>query len=549
MKRKLRLISILLALCLVLSLMGACGGKGKSSNDSASEPDTSNVDTNVDDPAKKVESTSDTIYERKTAEGTLTIGTTQPAVQQLDPANVSSVPGILLEYNTLVSIDRETGEILPELATEWKYEDDTTLYMKIRDNVYFHNGEHLTAEDVFFTLQRIINSGSRTASSFDVYDWDKCEIINDYEFRLVTKKPTGNALNFLATFYASILCKSYVESTGDEAFWDKPNGTGPFKLVENISGDRQIFTINENYWGELPSFTQVTICQYSEPTTMMIDYENGVLDVIYEMSESDAKRIMNGEVDHTNLEIVPQVREYILCMYDLHPDLSKYEVRKAIAHAIDIQAVADMSFGILSKPATSHLATGVKYRIETPGWEYDPELSRQLLKEAGYNDGDITLKLITVSAGNYPKIVEAIQAMLADVGINCIVETYDQPTAIAMMRGINNNGVPECDMGIYDMSITALDPDQSFNTTKQGGGFALAECHDDELYAALVEGQFSVDDETRAKAYEKVQTLLYENVYQIPLFEGYSAVAYRDYIASCDTGDPIHPDLTKVVFK
>lgn len=541
-----RNLSLLLALCMLLLLLAGCGAEPTEvSSETASAAQSEETDiTEVSVVADEADA-----FERKTEPGTLTIGTTQAAVQQLDPANVSSVPGIFLEYDTLVTLDRETGEILPCLATKWQYDDENTLHMWLREDVDFHNGEHMTAEDVFFTLQRIINSGSRTASSFDVYDWDQCEIINDYEFILVTKQPTGNVLNFLSTFYASILCKSHVEAVGDEGFWDNVDGTGPFKLTQNNSGDRQIFTKNLDYWGELPNFDTVTICQYSESTTMMIDYENGQLDAIYEMSESDVERIINGEVEHTNLDIVPQVREYILVMYDLHPDLSKKEVREAIAYALDIDAITEVAFGVLGKPATSHLATGIKYRIETPDWGYDPDQARQLLADAGYSDGDIQLKLITVAAGNYPKIVETIQAMLGDVGIDVTVETYDQPTAIAMMRGINNDGVPECDMGIYDMSIVAMDADQSFNTTKQGGGFALAECHDDELYENLRTGQFSVDEDVREQAYANVQNMLHDNVYQIPLFEGYTGVAYRDYIESCNTGDPLQPDLTQVIFK
>lgn len=541
-------LCLLLVLCMVAVLLTGCGGNTAKPEEAAEAP-APEVEVPADVTEIQVVAEGEDVFERQTEEGTLTMGTTQAAVQQLDPANVSSVPGILLEYDTLVTIDRETGEILPCLATKWQYDDENTLHMWLRDDVTFHNGEKLTAEDVFFTLDRIINSGSRTASSFNIYDWEKCEIINDHEFILVTKQPTGNALNFLGTFYASILCKSHVEATGDEAFWDNVNGTGPFKLASNISGDRQIFTINENYWGDLPSFTEITIVQYSESTTMMIDYENGVIDMMIEMSQSDAERIINGEVDHTNMDIVPQVREYILCMYDLHPDLSKKEVREAIAYAIDINAISEVSFGLLGKPATSHLATGIKYRVEMEDWGYDPDYARQLLADAGYSDGDIELNLITVATGNYPKIVETIQGMLSEVGIVCNVNTYDQPTAIAMMRGINNNGVPECDMGIYDMSIVALDADQSFNTTKQGGGFALAECHDNELYENLVAGQFSVDEAVRAEAYANVQTLLHENIYQIPLFEGYSGVAYRDYIESCDIGDPLHPELVNVVFK
>ncbi len=548
MKKRIRIPTLLLALCFIASVFTGCGksvdSPAPSSGSGAAASSEAATTTKT-----AVVSTSETTFKRITAEGTFTIGTTQPAVQQLDPANVNSVPGIFLEYDTLVKLDTDTGEIKPNLATEWKYENDTTLYMKIKDNIYFHNGEHLTSADVFFTLQRIINSGSRTARSFDVYDWDKSQIINDYEFRLVTKKPVGNALNFLSTYYASILCKSYVESVGDESFWDKPNGTGAFKLKENVSGDRQVFEKNDKYWGELPVYNTITIRQFAESTTMMIDYENGNLDAIYEMSVSDAKRILNGEVEHTNLNIVPQVREYILCMYDLNKDLAKKEVREAISSALDTKAVAEVSFGILGKVATSPLATGVKYRIETGGYNYDTSHAHELLSAAGYKDGDIKHTLVTVSTGNYPKIAETIQAMLSDIGITVNVETYDQPTAIAKMRGINNNGKPECDLGIYDMSITARDPDQAFNTTKQGGGFALAECHDNDLYAKLVEGQFSVDDSVRSSAYSTVQQMLHDNIYQIPLFEGYSGVAYRDYIESCNTGDPILPDLTKVIFK
>lgn len=196
MKSHVRILAMLLAMVLLLS---ACGGDPGTSESGEPAPENS---------------------ESGEVKDTLVIGNyAEPTV--LDPCNQNMVPAGLVNvqiYDGLVRQDNETGEIVPSLAKSWEYVDDYTIRFHLRDDVYFHDGSKMTAEDVKFTFDRGATC-TQKSMIFEPFDTAKTKIIDEYTIELGTKDVFPAALSYLTNNATLIVSKSAVEAAGsDDAY-------------------------------------------------------------------------------------------------------------------------------------------------------------------------------------------------------------------------------------------------------------------------------------------------------------------------------------------
>lgn len=530
-----RLIAFAISLALLFCLMAGCGSQP--AEETAPEP----VEEVASGPAEGSTVLENEAFERLTEEGTLTVGVTE-SVDSFDPTTSFYLTGLQLVYDRLLNIDPYTGEIVGMVAESWEYLDDCTLELHIHEGITFQNGNALTAEDVLFSLERFITNNSRWATYFSPINFDKCVILDDYTLQIVTDAPYGPLLSYLATRCSSIVDKEYVEAQADDAFWwDAPNGSGPYTVVENASGSHTVYERRDDYWGEQPEAKTITVRSYAESSTMFIDYENGVLDACFNVDTTNAANVMAGEVEQTQWAIVPEKSNYVLALPEYMDYFQDINVRKAIAHAIDYEAVAEIGCGVLYTPALSTLQAGVPYQVDIGSYAYDPELAQQLLSDAGYAAGDITLSMIVINSDDNLRMAEAIQGYLAMVGITVEIEAYDLITCItSYMAG-------ETDIVINSVD-NAIDPDQNYNTVKSNSTNLSVMLSDEELNTYLSEGCNSVDEEIRSEAYKSVQQWMYDNYWQIPICDKLACAVWRPYIEELPMTSAATPDLRYVKF-
>ena len=163
-------------------------------------------------------------------------------------------------------------EVEPCIATEWNWVDDTTLELTIRDDVTFSNGDALTPDDVLYSLSRFIYENDQFDPGYDVIDFD-ASTVDGSKLTLKLKEVDADFLLELANDrWASVVNEDYVKANPD-SFWDAPCGSGPYTCVENVDGSHSTYQRREDYWGDLPSASTVTVQNYSEATTMMADFE------------------------------------------------------------------------------------------------------------------------------------------------------------------------------------------------------------------------------------------------------------------------------------
>lgn len=311
MKAHARILVLLLALAMLLS---ACG----SQEPSGGEPEVK-----------------DTLIVGNSAEPTV-----------LDPPNQQNTPAGLINvqvYDGLLRQNNETGEIEPCLAESWEYVDDCTVRFHLRDDVYFHDGSKFTAEDVKFTFDRGAECIMK-AMIFEPFDTSKTKIIDEYTIELGTKDVFPPFLTYLTNNATLIVSKSAVEAAGsDDVYGRNPVGTGAYKFVEWIAGDRVVLERNEEYWGELPEFKNLIIRTIADDTTRGMALESGEIDIAVGLSTSQVETLSNSE----SVDVIPFM-SYSLQYCGLngaYEPLSDKRVRQALRYAVDMDTMSEIAFG------------------------------------------------------------------------------------------------------------------------------------------------------------------------------------------------------------
>lgn len=363
--------------------------------------------------------------------GTLVVAHSEK-MEALDPQarlQIHSYNIALMIYDSLVNVS-DNGEVLPRLATSWEQVDELTWKFTLRDDVTFHNGEPFTSESVKFTLDRLTNpdTGSAQAGVWAAYvDVDTSD---PYVALIQTSVPDGTILTNLAL---TAMLPPVAGPTLD--FTTEAIGTGPFKFVERVLDDHLTMEANEDYWGDVPRIQTVIIRDIPEATTMVSAFETGEVDLVWGIPPEERDRL--DSLPGLSVVENPTFTVRFLWMNAGIEPFNNPDVRAAIRHAIDIDAIVDVLFAGQAVKATGCVAQGVVGYCQQQPHAYDPEKAIELLAQAGYPNGfDTEIKVPTYLPKQREK-AEVIAGYLADVGINAQVVIQDQALWIEDLLALN----------------------------------------------------------------------------------------------------------------
>lgn len=352
-------------------------------------------------------------------------------------------------FNPLVLRDANMQPV-PALAESWRIVNDTTWEFKLRRGVRFHDGSEMTAEDVKFSFERVPTI-KNTPSSLTVYTKQikAIEVVDRYTVRITTDQLFPLMPIYLSTIV--IVSKKAAENATTEDFnqGKAAIGTGPFKFVQWVKGERFVLERNDGYWGPKAEWTRVIMRPIPNATTRVAALLSGDIDIMDAVPTVDLERLKrNG-----NIVLSSSVTSRLMFLApDHHRDNSPFvtdkagkpiagkgplrdvRVRQAISKAIDRRAIAARIMDGAAEPTGQLVPKGfLGFNPSIPAPVYDPEGARKLLAEAGYPNGfRLTMQIPQNRYLNDVATGEAIAQMLTRVGIETKIEAY--PIGILLTR-------------------------------------------------------------------------------------------------------------------
>ena len=472
------------------------------------------------------------------AKDTLTVALPSHA-PTLDPHMHFERVGILVNINMFDSLLHRTSklEFEPSLATSWKALNDITWEFKLRKGVKFHNGDTMTAEDVKYSFDRVLEPGKEKKKSpqyGNVRAIKEVKIVSPDTIHLITDKPFPLLMERLVFF--PIVPKTHIEKVGEDAFGSSAAvGTGPWKLVEWKRDQHIRLEAFDGHWRGKPAFKHLVFRAIPEVATQVAELKTGGVDIIRNVNADLMPDIKSHP--QTGISTTPILRVHYISLDMRSEPFNKKAVRQAANYAIDKQAViSKLMAGLGRQVATVVQPAAFGHDPSVQPYPFDQKKAKDLLAEAGYPNGvDITLH--SSSIDNRP-IFEALGQMLTDVGIRVNVRMWDPGPAwnkFLQAEGKATNAA----YGSWG-NYSVFDADAVLHPlfhTEPGGWIGKHYTRVEGLDKLIDEARSTVDQPRRKRTYAQIQKLIRDEAPAIYLFTQYDTLAISKKVEYAARGD------------
>jgi ABC-type transport system substrate-binding protein len=349
-------------------------------------------------------------------------------------------------FDGLMDYKPGTTELEPDLAESYTVSDDGLTYtFKLRQGVKFHNGRIMTAADVKWSLERAVNPATQSPgggyfsaiSGFDDLTGGKSAELSgiatpdDSTVVIKLSRPDATFLHIMAINFAYVAPKEEVEKAG--ADWGKqPVGTGAFKFIEWVPGQRIVLERNKDYYkAGVPYLDKITFEFGFDPTVAVLKLKNGEVDILGDgIPPAQFAEAMADPANTDLIAVGDQLHTGYVTMNVTTAPLDNLKVRQAINMAINKGRIVKL-INNRAAVATQALPPAMPgYNPDNQGYPYDPEGAKKLLAEAGLADGFST-ELYVMNVDPNPRIAQAIQQDLAAIGIKVGIQSLTQAEVIS----------------------------------------------------------------------------------------------------------------------
>ena len=437
-------------------------------------------------------------------------------VTSLDPHQGKETPAVQVNtqiFDTLVTVDPETNEVVPQIAESWEQTDDQTYVFKIREGIKFHDGSDLTAEDVKFSLDRARNSA---ALSYIVNFIEEVTVDDDHTVTVKTTAPYAPTLRNLAIPFAAIVPKAVVEAD-ENAFIQNPVGSGPYKFVEWNHGDHVTLKAFDDYYAGKPETENLIMKVIPETSQRTIALETGEVDLAYDLAVNDIPKVNSD--DKLTVYEIPSLTCWYVSMNMNKKPFDNPKVREAMSMAIDRQTIIDTINAGSGQTADAIIAPAVFGYYSTGVKEYNPTKAKELLAEAGYPNGFSTTLWVNDNQSRI-EMCQAMQAMLLEVGVQCNLEVLEFGSFISRTTAGDH------DLAYFGWTTSSGDADYSYysleHSTQQGAAGNRSFLADPDVDKLIEEARSNTNEEERKELYKELAIKLDEINNNIPVY--YSSI-------------------------
>ena len=424
--------------------------------------------------------------------------------------------------------------LVPGLAESWEVSPDGLTYtFHLREGVKFHDGAVLTADDVVYTFDRMLNPATKAlntdiltfiAGSQERMDGKADSVsglkaVDDRTVQITLTQPYAAFLALLASPGASIYERAFTEKAGDQ-FGLTPettNGTGPFILTDYTLNDSETLEANENYWRGRPKLDKLLIRVVSDSETLRMLFESDEIDVFdLDYAPTQTPYFFGSDQWKDQVRSGPRVGIYYYNINQAKKPFDDVRVRQAFQMAIDRQTILDKNFYGRGKLEDGVMPRGLACYTPATPIEYNPAKAKELLAEAGYPDGvDINLQQVSSWSSKWSDMNQIIQAQVAEAGFKANIVTTDEAAFLAARK------VGEAENYTQVWSADFNDPDNFFYTffSESGTKTRGYNNNDPEVFAAIEKARGMTDQEARCKLYQDLTAqIVGKDAAWVPLF-------------------------------
>jgi peptide/nickel transport system substrate-binding protein len=444
------------------------------------------------------------------------VGFTQDALT-LDPANHrnrETQTVIRNIHDGLMTRDAEM-RVVPEIAESLRALDAATYEFRIRPGIRFHSGDPLTVEDVKFTLDRLTRPnamGGATSPRRDLLGpLQETTIVDERTVRLRLSQPWAPMVGIIPA--QEIVNRRHVERVGQEAMQTRPDGCGPFRLVDWRRGEAVIMERFADYYGGSPEIPTAGPAQVDrvifrvlpENATRVAALLAGEVDIINDLPPSAMRQVeasRNAQVMRVN-----GTRTFFVAMNLAKPPFNDVRVRRALNHALDKAAIVSRVLG-----GTATVLRGVMspdsfaFNPDLPEYRFDLDRARALLAEAGVPQGT---EMVLDTTGATREVAEAIAALLSRTGLRVRTQLWEG--AVINPTWTNAERRRERDLYLFSWGNASLDPsDIMLPTLRTGGRGNAAGFSDAEVDRLLDAAEVEPDQDRRRDMYRRAQQIVSE---------------------------------------
>ena len=434
-------------------------------------------------------------------------------------------------YDRIVHQDA-AGDFVAGLAESWEFsEDGLTLTFVIREGATFHDGTTLDAAAIKANLDR----GKTLEGSSVMADLADIESIEAPDATtLVLNLSQVNAIlpGLLSHRAGAIVSPAAFENPDLDIM---PIGAGPYRVTEHQPDTKIVYERYEDYWDadfEGPQRIELTIL--ADPTTRMNALRTDAVDATI----IGGDQVGDAESNGFSIDSAPGLTYLVLYLNRTRAEFDDPLVRQAVNHAIDREAIVGAVLRGQGDPAAQPFPEGYfAYNEDYPGdyYEYDPDKARGLLAEAGLPDG-FEFDMLVTALSTYTQAGEAVQAMLADVGITANIRQVEAAQTADVYYAQQDGDALVSQWG------GRPDPQMTMDLQFSGNGFSNPGRHTTPEFEQLnLKAKTTLDQEERAQALRDEVVEIVEQAFQVPIAHDYSIFAFNDQVVQFGrmvTGQP-----------
>ncbi len=360
-------------------------------------------------------------------------------------------------YSLLVRLDlADTSKVKGDLAESWTVSDDgLTFTFKLKPGMTFASGNPITAEDVAWSIERVIKMDKSPAFILTQFGLsgdnvtEKAKAVDATTFTLTVDKPYAPSfvLNCLTATVGAIVDKKLVlehvapvEKTAENKYdndfgnaWLKTNfaGSGPFKLREWRANEVVVLERNDTYFGEKPKLARVIYRHLKESSGQRLALENGDIDIARNLEPNDLESTAGKEgIVQTS---APKGTVFYFSLNQKNPNLAKPEVIEAFKYLVDYDAIGSTLIKGVGEVHQTFLPKGVLGELDEKPFKFDVAKAKELLAKAGLPDG-FTVTMDVRSNQPTTGIAESIQQTAAQAGIKIDIIPGDGKQTLTKFR-------------------------------------------------------------------------------------------------------------------